>query len=200
MDNHSLDQKHSVCTGMVADTLTKIQRKSHPAIPGGSILERLFNFAFSVPDFRRTDRGNLRHALGDIIILMIFARMARCVGRADMIEFGRHNLKKFQSMILLKNGVLSEPTLCRVENGIDEMGFANKMAGFSKAFNKELVKAFGQLEIICIDGKAMCGTVQANGRPPPRYSLRPLIYYGAHIGNRGLSGEKQRDKGRTAAA
>lgn len=36
-----------------------------------------------------------------------------------MIEFGEHNLRKLQSMGLLKNGVPSEPTLIRVENGID---------------------------------------------------------------------------------
>ena len=99
-------------------------------------------------------------------MLMIFARMSKCVGRADIIEFGRHNLGKLRSMGFLHNGVPSEPTLCRVENGIDDMGFAERMAELSKEFHDELVKTSTFLEIICIDGKAMCGTVQENGRNP----------------------------------
>lgn len=123
-------------------------------------------FAFSVPDFRRTDKGNIRHRLGDIIMLMIFARMSKCVRRADIIEFGRHNIRKLQSLGLLSNGVPSEPTLCRVENEIDELGFAGQMAALSNEFHNELVKDCGQMEMICIDGKAMRGTVQENGRNP----------------------------------
>jgi len=92
--------------------------------------------------------------------------MSKCVGRADIIEFGNHNLKKLQSMGMLKNGVPSEPTLCRVDNGIDALGFAEQMAEFTQAFYEELVKACCLIEIICVDGKAMCGTVQGNGRNP----------------------------------
>jgi len=88
------------------------------------------DFAFSVPDFRGTHKGNIRHELGDDIMLMILGRMSKCTGRADMIEFGRHNLKKFRSMGLLKNGVSSEPTLFRIESGMDNCGLAEKMAEF----------------------------------------------------------------------
>lgn len=166
MNNKTLDQESSFGSGTVANTTAKVQRKSHSAIPQGSILERLMNFAHSIPDFRRTDRGNIRHKLGDIIMLMIFARMSKCVGRADIIEFGKHNLKKLQTMGLLRNGVPSEPTFCRVENGIDDAGFAEQMSELSNRFHDELVKLCGIIEIICIDGKAMCGTVQENGRNP----------------------------------
>jgi len=103
-------------------------------------------------------------------MLMILARMSRCVGRADIIEFGKHNLKKLQSMGMLKNGVPSDPTLCRVDNGIDALGFAEQMAEFTQAFHEEPVKACCLIEIICVDGKAMCGTVQANGRNPDMVS------------------------------
>lgn len=130
-------------------------------------MERLFDFAFSVPDFRRTDKGNIRHELGDIIILMILARMSKCVGRADMIAFGKHNQKKFRSMGLLKNGIPSEPTLSRVENGMDNNGLADKMTEFMEKFHAELLRHKGDIpEIICVDGKALCGTVQENGRNP----------------------------------
>lgn len=166
MSNFTLDQESSVDTNKGVSTDAKVQRKGHKSIPEGSILERLWNFAFSIPDFRRTDRGNIRHELGDIIMLMIFARMSKCTGRADIIEFGKHNLKKLQSMGLLENGVPSEPTLCRVENGIEEQGLAAQMAALGKAFHDELANIGGIIEMICIDGKAMRGTVQSNGRNP----------------------------------
>ena len=124
------------------------------------------DFAFSIPNFRRTDKGNIRHKLGDIVMLTIFARMSRCVRCADIIEFGRHNLGKLQSLGLLNNGIPSEPTLCRVESGIDEPGFSGQMAVFCNTFHNEIVKACNSMEIICIDGKAMCGTVRDNGRNP----------------------------------
>lgn len=166
MNNCTLDQKAVVDSGTAVNTMTKLLRKSRTSIPEGSILDGLMNFAFSIPDFRRTGRGNHRHVLGDIIILMIFARMSKCVGRADIIEYGKQNLRKLQSMGMLRNGVPSEPTLCRVENGIDSMELASKMAEFSKVHHEELVRACRDLEMICIDGKAMCGTVQQNGRNP----------------------------------
>lgn len=106
-----------------------------------SILDALKDFADSVSDFRRQGKGNIRHKLDDIIILMILARMSKCVGRADIIAFGRHNLKKLQSMGILKHGVPSEPTLCRIDNGIDAVSFAEKMAEFTQSFHKELIKS-----------------------------------------------------------
>lgn len=131
-----------------------------------SILDRLMDFAASVPDFRRTDKGNIRHRLEDIIMLMILARASKCVGRAEIIEFGRHNLNKLRKIGMLKNGVPSEPTLCRIENGIDDPEMAERMRQFAGTYQRELLDGCGIGEIICIDGKAMRGTVQDNGRNP----------------------------------
>ena len=130
----------------------------------GSIMERLIDFASSVPDFRRLGKGNIRHKLSDIIILMIFARASKCVGRSEIIEFGRHNLNKFLKLGMLKNGVPSEATLCRVEQGIDDTALADRMQAFTEAFHGKLSKA-GK-EIICVDGKSERGTVLDNGRNP----------------------------------
>ena len=124
------------------------------------------NFARSVPDFRRSDKGNIQHRLADIIILMILARECGCVGRADIIEFGRLHLNKFRRLGILRNGVPSESTLCRAENGIDDHAMADKMQDFAGAFHKELLKNGCGKEIICIDGKAERGTVLENGRNP----------------------------------
>ena len=131
-----------------------------------SILEELRAFASSVPDFRRLDKGNIRHRLDDIIMLIILGRIAGCVGRSEMIEFGRYNLNKLRKLGMLKNGVPSEATLCRVENGINDMDMADRMQQFAEIFLDRLACVCRTIEILCIDGKAERGTVQENGRNP----------------------------------
>lgn len=86
---------------------TKLQNKSRFQ---GSILGELMDFASSVPDFRRVGKGNIRHRMDDIIMLMILGRASGRVGRAEIIEFGRHNLGRFRKMGMLRNGVPSEAT------------------------------------------------------------------------------------------
>ena len=154
--NKPLDQNGLIGANALNRT-TKLVNKSEI---NGSILDRLMCFARSVPDFRRSGKGNIQHRLADIIMLMIFARECGCAGRADIIEFGRHHLNKFHKLGILMNGVPSEPTLCRVENGINNHAMADRMQEFAEAFHKELLKKECGTEIICIDGKAERGTVQ----------------------------------------
>lgn len=131
-----------------------------------TILSRMRNFASSVPDFRRQGKGNIRHRLDDVIVLMIPGRLSGRIGKADIIEFGRFNLKKFQRIGMLLNGVPSEPTLCRIENGIDDVCFAHRMQEFVGKYHDELLNTVNGMEIICVDGKAQRGTIQENGRNP----------------------------------
>ena len=141
---------------------TKLQNKSRFQ---GSILGELMNFASSVPDFRRTGKGNIRHCMADIIMLMILGRTSGRVGRAEIIEFGRHNLDRFRKMGLLRNGVPSEATLCRIENGMDETALADRMQEFALIYHNRLLND-SDMEIICVDGKAERGTVLENGSNP----------------------------------
>lgn len=124
------------------------------------------NFAGSASDFRRTGKGNIRHPLRDIIVLIVLAMMSEKFHRADIIEFGKHNLRGFRSMGLLKNGVPSEATLCRVEKGLDADGLAERMSEFAMMFHERIVKMRIVIEIICVDGKAQRGTELDNGRNP----------------------------------
>ena len=65
-------------------------------------------------------------------MLMILGRASGCIGRAEIIEFGRHNLNKFSKMGMLRNGVLSEATLYRVDDGIDDLTMVDRMQMFAK--------------------------------------------------------------------
>lgn len=113
----------------------------------GRILEELKEFASSVLDFRRTDKGNIRHRLEDIILLLFFARASKCVGRTDIIEFGRHNLSKLRKIGMLRNGVPSEATLCRIENGINNREMACRMREFAQKYHGKLLDERGIREI-----------------------------------------------------
>ncbi|UKI43260.1 MAG: hypothetical protein L6U16_09190 [Porphyromonadaceae bacterium] len=58
-------------------------------------------------------------------------------------------------MGMLRNGVPSEATLCRVDNGIDDLAVADRMRRFVEVFHGELLKkTIAAREIICVDGKA----------------------------------------------
>ncbi len=117
-----------------------------------SIMGRLMDFAISVTDFRRLDKGNIRHRLSDIIILIIMGRMTRHVSRVETIAFGNHNLRKLHSLGMFKKGIPSEPTLFLIEQGLDDIGMAEKMAAFMATFHQELAE--GVTDIIYMDGKA----------------------------------------------
>lgn len=159
-------QSPDQCYTVAADAANRNAKVVNNSQLDDSILHRLRTFASSVHDFRRTGKGNIRHRLDDIIMLMILGRLSNHIGRTAIIEFGRYNLKKFRKMGMLRNGVPSEPTLCRIENGIDDISFADKMQQFLGKYHDDLLNVIYGKEIICIDGKAQRGTIQENGRNP----------------------------------
>lgn len=133
-----------------------------------------FDFAQSVPDFRRNSKGNFRHNLADMLVLIMLARMSGHYVRPSIIAFGKHYLKNFQKMDLLLNGVPSEATLCRVENGIDDLKLADCMRQFMEAFYNELISMACVMEVISVDGKAMRGTVLETDAIPTSCRLIPI--------------------------
>lgn len=143
----SLDQVNHPAGACASHRALKLQNKSKFQ---GSILNELMEFASSVPDFRRSGKGNIRHRLDDSIMLLMLGWAYGCVGRADIIEFGRHNLNKFRKMGMLLNGVPSEPTLCRIEHWIDEIAMVDRKQVFAQAYHNKLLK---EIEIICVGGK-----------------------------------------------
>lgn len=161
-ENQPLDQAYKTAA-LATNHVAKIVKKSQSQ---DCILTRLLKFALSVADFRRLDKGNYRHKLSDIIMLMILARAVGCSARAEIIEFGKRNLKEFHKMGMFMGGIPSEPTLCRIDNKIDDLGMADQMRIYAEAINQMLPKKGCGMEIICIDGKAERGTVQENGRNP----------------------------------
>lgn len=148
-------------------------KKKHLDCLRGSIMTHLRKFVSSVPEYRRTNRGNFKHKLEDILLLVILGRLSKCITRAEILQFGKRHLKRLQAKGLFPYGLPSEATLCRVFQSIDDEKMAARMSAFSEVFRKEISDS--ATDIICIDGKAMRGTLYDNGRNPDivsAYSLR----------------------------
>ena len=75
----SLDQVNHPAGACASHRALKLQNKSKFQ---GSILNKLMEFASSVPDFRRSGKGNIRHRLDDSIMQ---GRAYGCVGHADTL-------------------------------------------------------------------------------------------------------------------
>ena len=127
-----LDQMSST-NACALNHAAKVQNKIEPH---SNILKSLMEFASSVLDFRRLVKGNIRYRLSDIILLLVLGRASKCVGRAEIIEFGRHNLGRFRKMGMFRNGIPSEATLCRIENGIDDLALATYSGAYPFTFRQ----------------------------------------------------------------
>ena len=148
-------------------------KKKHLDCLRGSIMTHLRKFVSSVPEYRRTSRGNFKHKFEDILMLVILGRLSKCITRAEILQFGKRHLKRLQSKGLFPYGLPSEATLCRVFQSIDDEKMADRMSAFAEVFRKEI--SASATDIICIVGKAMRGTLYDNGRNPnivSAYSLR----------------------------
>lgn len=96
--------------------------------------------------------------------LVILGRLSKCVTRAEILQFGKRHLKRLQGKGLFPFGLPSEATLCRVFQNIDDEKMTDRMSAFADVFRKEISAC--ATDIICIDGKAMRGTLYDNGRNP----------------------------------
>ena len=89
-------------------------KKKHLDCLRGSIMTHLRKFVSSVPEYRRTSRGNFKYNFEDILMLVILGRLSKCITRAEIFQFGKRHLKRLQAKGLFPYGLPSEATLRRV--------------------------------------------------------------------------------------
>ncbi len=105
-----------------------------------------------IEDPRRTDRGNLRHSLSDILLLVLVSTLCRCAEWGEMSLFGRQQKEWFAMYGEFTNGIPSGDTLRRVFERLDPAAFG---ACFSKWSASLLGPAFAGR--VALDGKALRG-------------------------------------------
>ena len=94
-----------------------------------------------------------------------------------MLQFGKRHLKRLQAKELFPYGLPLETTLCRVFQSIDNEKMADRMSAFAEVFRKEI--SASATDIICIDGKAMRGTLYDNGRNPTDVYKNSILAHAA---------------------
>lgn len=125
----------------------------------------LLNFIHSVPDYRRMNKGNCKHKLSDMLLLVILARACGCETRKDIVAFGTIHLCYLQDRLgILAKGCPSEPTLCRMEDGIDNVTLISLVSTLSRKYVSEHDGT--NRRHIAIDGKFMLGTKISDGCSP----------------------------------
>jgi predicted transposase YbfD/YdcC len=123
---------------------------------------QLFIAAFdSVPDPRAE---NVRHNLGEMLIIAFVAVLCGAQGCAEMAEFGRAKLKFFKRFLALKHGVPSHDTFSTVFRMIDPKALD---AAFGQ-ITARLVAALAKGGVIAIDGKSLKGAYDKGGKSAPK--------------------------------
>jgi predicted transposase YbfD/YdcC len=122
---------------------------------------QLFIAAFErVPDPRAE---NVRHDLGEMLIIAFVAVLCGAQGCAEMAEFGRAKLKFFKRFLKLKHGVPSHDTFSTVFRMIDP----NALDAAFGQISARLVAALSKGGVIAIDGKSLKGAYDKGGKNSP---------------------------------
>ena len=123
---------------------------------------QLFIAAFdSVPDPRA---DNVRHDLGEMLMIAFVAVLCGAQGCAEMAEFGRVKLKFFKRFLKLRHGVPSHDTFSTVFRMIDPKALD---AAFGE-ITARLVAALAKGGVIAIDGKSLKGAYDRGEKSSPR--------------------------------
>ncbi|MFV0375850.1 MAG: ISAs1 family transposase, partial [Mangrovibacterium sp.] len=114
----------------------------------------LFHQIFSkVSEPRRTGKGNFRHKLHDILLLVLSAVLCGMDEWEEIADFGQeqqHWLRRYGSFVY---GIPSHDTLNRVFSAIDPAQFS---ACFSQWVNR--LRVHCDQEVVAIDGKRICNS------------------------------------------
>ena len=120
----------------------------------------LFITSFStLKDYRRTEKGNIKFSLNEIIFLTISAVVSGFTTYELIAEFGKYELEWLRKYFPYKKGTPSHDTLGEFYANINPKKFANCMISFMKGLKKI------NSELISLDGKTVRGFLDEDGYP-----------------------------------
>ena len=103
-------------------------------------------------DPRRTNRGNYRHTLSDILLLTISAMLCGVDDWPSVITFGKNQLGWLRKFGQFEKGLPSQDTLERVFAALDPKYFNQCFMDWMQSIRNDISG-----EVIAIDGKSMRG-------------------------------------------
>jgi len=114
-------------------------------------LEELRAKLAKVEDPRRTDRGNIRHKLEDIIIIGLSTLICDGEDFEDMEEFGKQRREWLEKFLKLSHGIPDSDTFRRVFEHLDPKGLSECLYEWLSCNRKKD-------SAIAVDGKTICGS------------------------------------------
>lgn len=105
-------------------------------------------------------RGRTDHRLIDIVAIALCGVIANCDGWPEIIDFAKSRISWLKGFLQLDNGIPSQDTFERVFAKIDPAAFNRCCV----AWLREVSDLIG-LNHLAIDGKTLCGSASATGRP-----------------------------------
>ncbi len=114
----------------------------------------LFQQIFSkITDPRRTVRGNFRHQLHDIVLLVVTAVLCGADDWEHIADFGTEQQQWLRRYGGFRHGIPSHDTINRVFSAIDPSEFSDCFVQWAKALRDHTAG-----EAIAIDGKTICNS------------------------------------------
>lgn len=112
----------------------------------------LSNYFSKLQDPRCTYRGNLKHRLSDILLLVLSAVVCRCQEWDEIVLFGEQEIEWLKKHGSFDNGIPSKDTLRRFFAALDT-------ASFNECFLKWIASLRNDKlsEVVAIDGKTIRG-------------------------------------------
>ena len=117
-------------------------------------IEELKEALSIVKDPRRTDRGNIRHKLEDIIIIGLCTLIGNGKDFEDMEDFGKEREEWLRKFLELPNGIPDSDTFRRVFERLDPQEL-------SKCLYDWLANHRESGEIVAVDGKTIRGSADS---------------------------------------
>ena len=114
-------------------------------------VEEIVKRLSKLEDPRRTDRGNIRHKLEDIIIIGLCTHICNGNDFPDMEEFGKEREEWLRKFLELPNGIPDSDTFRRVFERIDPEALSECLYDWLEC-NRE------EGSVIAIDGKTIRGS------------------------------------------
>jgi predicted transposase YbfD/YdcC len=105
-----------------------------------------------VSDPRRTGKGNYRHSLSDIVLLVLSAVLCGANDWEEIEQFGQEQEIWLRDHGEFKNGIPSHDTINRVFSKINPTEFSTCFSAWTNSLRK---RKQGRKEVIAIDGKCV---------------------------------------------
>ena len=118
--------------------------------------DSVFTKHFSqLTDSRRTSKGNIRHLLHDILLLIISAILSDCDNWEEIEDFGKQELEWLKTIGDFSNGCPSHDTLSRVFSSLNPEEFNKIFITWTLDLSN-----LTQGEVIAVDGKTCRGAYE----------------------------------------